>query len=297
MRLRAAYLRVSTCMPDGLQPLRIQGREVKLFRDVLLEDMRFLQNASGDRWWLEFFRGTDYVQRFEVAFHSSGAGQTIKPDPAEKYFNVLAYAELTHSSSAKDVAWACERTSMLVRGSAAIKPADLYEEATHYGHVSGRGLQYVAKFAGDAQFERHVLLHALAYAYLMTMEKMGNALSHMLPSTEACEAPLRKLYMDVALFNAKSFFVQPVKLSNSHFCDAWMRIDDVLCMRLFNAELTKQVQSAHHIYALEEEKKSQARLEVQEAREKRRSLGLAVCGLLLGAAGALSAIDVVRGWW
>ena len=300
-------------LPLDKEELKINGHVVKLFREVLLGQMALKKSRTG--WCLEFFSGTEYVQRFFVKFTKyEGSGDV--PERHNDALTALAYVQVGADASTSMLRQACEQTSLYVRGSRAVKQEHLYEASTHWGYVDGRGAQYLSKIeGGTAQFERHVLLHALAYAYLLTMEEMGNRLSEMLPANAACEDALRQLYKDVALFNAKSFFHQPVKLSNGPTCETWRRIDDALGIRTSNTELFKQVESAHYIYGLDEEKQAAQRREKQEKdekekaceeaqlrlrqerKEKRRDLGLTLVGLLLALVSAPGAIELVKSWW
>lgn len=308
--------------PSDVSPLKIDEGDIRIFRDTLLAQMRLLKNAQG--WWLEFFPQGRWVQRFFVDF-------VFLQNPADKLADTmvlhkkywrpvakLAYAELSPDQAAveaEDLAAACADTSRMTRNSAAVRVEDLYEALTHYGYVNGRGTQYISKLTGRLPlFERHVLLHALAHAYLLTQEKLSEALAEHLAG-ERSEAALRTLYMDVAMFNATSFFRQPVKRRNAPTCQAWSRIDQALGIHESHAELFKQVETAHYIYGLDEEKRTRQQAEAQarkekeaarrkaeqdawrERREKRRDLALTVIGLLLALASAPGAIEAVQDWW
>lgn len=290
--------------PVDVQPLRIDNKEIRIFRDVLMSQMRLQHNAAG--WWLEFFMQSSHPRRFFVSF--SRPEELARERQTRWPITRLAYTQLYSPSGMPNVATdaielraACKEASVLARESAAIQPEHVYEASTHHGYVDGRGTLYISKRNGMEQFERHVLLHALAYAYLLTMEELGNALSKLLPG-EQREEDLRTLYKQVALFNAKSFFHQPVKLSNGATCEAWQRIDNALGIRDANTELFKQVQSAHYIYSLDDEKHAQQRAtrdavdrQVQERKEKRRDGWLALVGLMVALASVPGVMELVKG--
>lgn len=304
MLVRIYPLTAKEPLPPDVQALRIDRKEIRIFRDVLMEQLHLYANELG--WWLEFFVQSGHPQRFFVSFTrpETQGMEWLNGRPITR----LAYTQLafplglhTASAEAAELRAASREASLLARDSAAIQAQHLYEASTHFGHVDGRGTMYISKRNGIEQFERHVLLHALAYAYLLTMEELGNSLSKMLPGVQ-CEEELRQLYKQVALFNAKSFFHQPVKLSNGPTCEAWQRIDKALGIRDANVELFKQVESAHYIYSLDDEKKSQLRSaqesahrQAQERKGKRRDVGLAVVGLLVALASVPGVMELLRG--
>lgn len=314
--VRIYPLQEGDTIPSAVQPLQIGGTEVTLFHDALQAQMRLQESAAG--WWLEFFIHSGHVQRFFV--NGVPAAEARQDNAAQQRrwpIATLAYTQLGSTDGSTDAAHdlyaACRETSLLAHNACTVQPLDLYETSTHFGYVDGRGTQYISKGGGTAQFERQVLLHALAYACLLTMERLGNRMSHMLPGADRAD-DLRRLYQEVALFHAKSFFHQPVKLSNGPACGAWVRIDQALGIQATGAGLRKQVASAHRIDRLEAEKQSALRIARQEqaaqdqaqaaaarrARrertEKNRSLGLTLAGLLLALVNVPAAVGLVRAW-
>lgn len=316
MSLPAIYASIfpATGVPSQTVELKIGGK-IRLFRDVLLTQMELRQSDSDENvWWLEFFPRSDYAQCFQVVFeHYSGAGAL--PKRSQDALAALAYVVCPKEDDSlldEFLESACDQTSLYLRGSRAVKSSQLYEASTHHGFVDGRGAQYISKIDNVAQFKRHVLLHALAYAYMLTMEKLGDRLSLMLPGRPGCESDLRQHYKDVALFNAKSFFHQPVKFSHGPTCDSWRRIDKALGIHVTNEELSRQVQSAHDIYSLDAEKLAAARLQEKEAADtikaqrdekhqrqlersdQRRNWWLGVVGVLVALASAPGVIDLAK---
>ena len=288
--------------PDGLKPLSIGGREVRLFRAVLRQQMQLHEDGQGN-WWLRFFLESGrsqflFVRFLDVDVADAARWSRDKPAHCAARLAQLAYARMADNPSDADqgeLQIRCSDTSQLVRQSRSVKPEQLYEASTHYGHVSGRGTQFISKSVvrNDDQFRRHVLLHALACAYQLIFEELGNAVSNALlqhggDGTRQAET-LRRLYREVASFDAMSFFHQPVMRSNASTCAAWVRIDDALGVTESHAELLKQLESVHYICDLEAQR-------AQEAKEARRTLWLTLLGLLLTLVSGLSAVDTVRGW-
>lgn len=285
-------------LPKGCSALTIDGKDVQVFRKVLRDQMQLCENRDG--WWLRFFAESDYAQCFFVRFTQEDAESRPEQFRGRWPISTLAYASLQQGAGPEAVdahalQQACRATSVLVRGSGSVGSCDLYEASTHWGHVDGRGAQYISKYDRLAQFERHVLLHVLAYAYLLTMETLGNQLSEALTLGKG-EQELRDLYKKVALFQARSFFHQPVRLSNAATCEAWVRIDRALGIHAASDELFKQVESAHYIFALDEEKRAQAQQQQRAREEKRRDRLLVIAGLLLALASVPGLYDLLGAW-
>ncbi|MDF7675233.1 hypothetical protein PT286_00535 [Neisseriaceae bacterium ESL0693] len=252
-------------LPPDVKILNINNKEIRFFRDVLQQQMQFFCNKSG--WWLYFFRGEAYEQVFYVGFQK--LEEMISDIKANKPPAGYSWpvATLVFSKVNDNLPQVCEHTSKLLYGSCTIQHQDLYETRTHYGHVSGRGMQYLAKWSDDQQFLRHVLLHALAHAYLLSMEQLSNQLANMLVAQKS-DDDLRALYKTMAEFNAKSFFHQPVKLGNSATCEAWVRINQVLGITESNRELSAQVSQAHDIFAFDAAKQAQINREKRQEQTK-----------------------------
>ena len=302
--VRLYHLSPAETFPQGLQPLRIGQKSITMFRDVLMDQMQLLCNQRG--WWLEFFSDTEHVQRFLVTFsaHNDSQRDQGRGSPLTKmgYTQLMPLEGRDFQQIEAELEAACWETSQMVRGAGGIRGVrwnDLYEASSHFGWVDGRGTLFINKRAGMEQFERHVLLHALAYAYLLTMEKIGNNLSRLLlgPGGVEQEEALRQLYKRVALFNARSFFHQPALLSHGPNCEAWRRIDQALGVRDANAELLKQIQNAHSIGSWEEEKQLQQQSQQWERKEKLRDICLALIAFLVAIASVPGVLDLATHGW
>ena len=299
--VRIYHLHPEETFPQGLQSLRIGQKNVAIFRDVLMEQMQLLCNQTG--WWLEFFTGTDHVQRFLITFsvHSESQREPGRSWPITKmgYTQLMSLDGRDHQQLEAELEAACWEASQMVRGSGSVRTTDLYEACSHFGFMDGRGMLFINKRAGMEHFERHVLLHALAYAYLLSMEAMGNALSRLLlePGGERQEEALRKLYNRVALFNARSYFHQPVKLSHGPTCEAWRRIDEALGIRDANSELVKQIQNANSIGSWEEEQQVQQQNQQWERKEKLRDICLALVAVLVAIASVPGVLELATHGW
>lgn len=295
-------LKENATRPADMARLRIGEYEIKLFRSVLRQQMELNEDSRGN-WWLSFFRDSGRPQHLFVRFIDTDVAEASawsrdKPAHCASRLTQVAYAQLAGKRSETDpdeLQILCSDTSQMVRQSRSVKPDQLYEASTHYGHVSGRGAQFISKLTGhnDDQFRRHVLLYALAYAYLLTFEALGNDVSQALlrksgQDVQALE--LRRLYREAAFFDAMSFFHQPVMRSNAPTCAAWNRIDGALGVTDSRTELLKQLESAHYICDLEARR-------AMESKETRRTFWLTVLGLVLALASGLGAVNTIREWF
>ena len=193
---------------------------------------------------------------------------------------------------------ACREASQIIKGSKAIRLSHLHHASMHCSYIDGRGIVYLAKSYGKelneanyAQFQRHILLTALAYAYLAAMEKLGNQISTVLFDTNAAsnnsvqEEKLRELYREVIMFNAQCFFQEPVSLQAPALREAWMLLEQNLAVGRTNNQLFRQIENVHFIVDLEVSK-----------REKNLNLKLTVFAIFISIVSALSVIDIIRSW-
>ena len=302
-------LKDNAARPADLKNLRIGDYEVRLFQSVLRQQMDLCEDADGN-WWLRFFLDSGRPQHLFVRFLDVDVADAMKwsrdkPAHCAALMTQLAYTRLTSNPSDTDsseLQALCSDTSQLVRQSRSVKPDQLYEASTHYGHVSGRGAQFISKpvVRHDHQFRRHVLLHTLAYAYLLTFEDLSNAMSQALMQKDMSDAQqaeaLRRLYREVASFDAMSFFHQPVMRSNASTCAAWTRIDSALGITDSHSELLKQLESVHYICDLEAQRLQEEAEKARSAKEARYTFWLSILGLILTVVSGLSAVDTIRGW-
>lgn len=289
----------------AVRELKIDQKNIRFFRDVLMQQFRFSEVKGG--WNLDFFVDSDYQQRLFVEFEE-GECSTIKN--RTKKFNQLTQLAFVESAEPHLDEFSCEMTSLLIRGSKAIKVKDLYQASTHCGYIDGRGAQYIhlnknpeiENSFGKSQFFRHVLLHSLAYAYLMVMEQLSNALVQAV-SEQKNEDELRQIYKKVVLFNARYFLYQPINLEAPAMCEAWKRVDQVLGISQTNQELIKQIENVHYILNLENDKKlaqekekAAADIEHRNHIENKYNQRLALVAIWISFIGLISVVDIIKNW-
>lgn len=88
------------------------------------------------------------------------------------------------------------------------------------------------------------------------MEYLGDILSTTLSEPHDIEK-LKKVYIQMAEFNAKFFFHQPVLLKNASLTQTWQSIDDALRVHHTAKELLDKMTNVYHILNLDNEQKRQ----------------------------------------
>ena len=217
-------------MPDFAIPLKIDDKNIAFLKTGLLQQLRLTQ--AGNEWWLEFFIENKVRQRLVVEFEEIANAESFhkgEKNPPRKnnhqFVPLLTQMVYVESDDPKTDVDSCCVASQIIKGSKAIQLSHLHHASMHCSYIDGRGIVYLAKsFGGQlntinyAQFQRHILLTALAYAYLVAMDELSNQISTVLldinaaPNNTVQEAELRRLYREVIMFNAQCFFQEPVSL-------------------------------------------------------------------------------------
>ena len=290
-------------MPDHAVPLKIDDKNIAFLKTGLFQQLQLTQ--AGNEWWLEFFVESKVSQRLVVEFEAIANAEAFhkgekNPPRKNNHQFVPLLTQMVYVESdepATDVEACCE-ASQIIKGSKAIQLSHLHHASMHCSYIDGRGIVYLAKSFGDkrnaanyAQFQRHILLTALAYAYLAAMDELGNQISTVLsdisaaPNNTLQEAELRELYREVIMFNAQCFFQEPVSLQAPALREAWMLLEQKLAVGDINNQLFRQIENVHFIVDLEVSK-----------REKSLHLKLTVFAIFIGIVSALSVIDIIRNW-
>ena len=305
--------------------LKINQNNIVFLQSALLATCEFIL-LKDQRWLLIFFKENQrFKQQLLVDFIDYPENSTnITTTEFEKYLKNQALnwqdADLisraafischNHPPNEEETALA----SLGVRNTRAIQKTALHESTTHFSHIDGRGLMFLNLMGQDNQhFQRHIILMALAHAYLMAMEVMSNELANAVGAhSDQTESALRALYLDIAGFNARYVFYRPVKSQNTGLAAAWQRIDHALGVSQTNSELSKQINAAHYILNLDTDKKlaqqekqqlawqqqeraaREAAEKREEKRDKNRNYILVFIGLFISLAGLFS--DAFNHW-
>lgn len=295
-------------VPNNAIALNIDSKNIAFMQAGLFQQLQLKQ--SGNEWWLEFFVKSSVKQRLVVEFQEISDVNVYLKTTKERHANsnrkgsrnqyLLPLTQMVYvdSDNPKTDVDSCRLASLMIKGSKSIQLEHLHHASTHCSYIDGRGMVYIAKAfinqtttAGYAQFQRHVLLIALAYAYLAAMDALSNQISTTLFDAnepfneETQEAKLRHLYKDVIMFNAQCFFQEPVALHAPALREAWLLIDTKLGIRDANNQLFRQIENVHFIVNLEVSK-----------REKNWQLKLTYLGIFIAVFSALSVIDIIIHW-
>ena len=291
-------------VPSSANTLNIDSKNIAFMQAGLFQQLQLKQ--SGNEWWLEFFVKSSVKQRLVVEFkeipdvkvYLTTVKESNRKGSRNQYLSPLTQMVYVDSDNPKADVDSCCFASQMIKGSKSIQVEHLHHASTHCSYIDGRGMVYIAKSyigqattAGYAQFQRHVLLIALAYAYLAAMDKLSNQISTTLfdanepLNEETQEAKLRQLYKDVIMFNAQCFFQEPVALHAPALREAWLLIDTKLGIRDANNQLFRQIENVHFIVDLEVSK-----------REKSWQLKLTYLGIFIAVFSALSVIDIIIHW-
>lgn len=264
-----------------LSELRIEDKKIAFLRDCLRDGSRFMQDENGN-WHLRFFTHTELEQKIYVRFVNANNPSNLEIE-LDKYRFSRDFKPLTQllfvrrrNNSPVDESLVLN-ASLILKGSATgIRLADLYETEYHCGYLDGRGELFISNHSPVGNFQRHVLLHALAQAYIQAMDLIKERLKPSLVGQGDLQR-LRAVYQDFVRFNANYFFMQPVKYSSPVMRTVWQRIDEKYRVCAENHEMFEKIQSVHFLLELENSEKESAYRE--KAEKKMNLLNISVAGL------------------
>lgn len=264
-------------------PLKISGHDVKFLRRSLLDDCRFMMDESGN-WHLRFFVDTELEQRIYVRFINADRADVIKTAQKKphnenlRYLTRLVFAQTQNGSD--EIESLVLEASRILKDSEAIREAHLFKTDYHSGYIDGRGEIFLSSNYNDANFQRHILLHALAQAYLQVMNQLKHRLKPSLIGQGDVRL-LRAVYQDFVRFNAHYFFLQPALYSRPAMCEAWQRIDEVYRVCAENQELFEKIKSVHFLLELENSEKEAKHRETTNTKMSQLNITIAVVGVLI----------------
>lgn len=230
--------------------------KIRFLRSNIDEVSTFKQDARGN-WLLTFFRGLPFEQSIAVYFAEADSAdefQNVPKQPMDNYLTKLVFCGSGYSSGST-LGQDCSSASMLLKDSMAVGFTDLHESAYHYGYVDGSGEIFLSKTSDD-NFLRHVVLHALAYAYIYAINDVENQLRPEVLKHEDTQL-LRSIYQNFINFNAFYFFKQPVVFNRPAMCKAWERIDTAYSVTHHSQELLDKINAIHFILDLKEKEQAE----------------------------------------
>ncbi|MDY3331569.1 MAG: hypothetical protein SOX43_06405 [Pelistega sp.] len=282
-----------------LKRLTIDDKAIKFLQPILLSDCHYYV-LDDNTWYFTFFSGHSYQQNFYIHFlklptlkisHNEWINttkdsfkNTVEDGREFTLLTHLVYLQPEDGQLSTELA---EKASIAIRGTKAIKVENYRQGTNHFNHIDGRGLSFIS-FIGNISdhFERHVILLALAYAYLGAMEYLNNELAKY-SDQEDNIALLTKLYEEAAKFNAKFFFNRPVQIQNTGLVASWNAIEETLKIGAINQELVSQIENVHYILNLKYQQTMHS-LELQRKElDEKRNAKIALWGLVIAAISAI----------
>lgn len=285
--------------------LTIDGKKVEFLLDIIDNHCEFYV-VHEQLWCLRFFTDGVYKQSVYAAFASCDAQQSNIID----HLNTECLAQVTpYIPSARQMVKAVfiqtsqfeptpeviHYASYLVRDTSSLELDKLERHSDRFLHVDGRG---TVLFSEDAShlytMQRQVVLLALAKAYLLAASDIVTELG------ECCEdlEPLRNLYKQAVVFNAKSYFACPVKVNRYDAYTLWQGIRQTMPIDDINNEIVQQVQSIHRLLSEEEDA-------LQYQNELRINTKLGWLGVGIGVLSLVSLFEITpekvvqffSSWW
>jgi|LSQX01.3.fsa_nt_gb hypothetical protein len=272
-------------LESNLLPLTINHNEVRFLRQSILSDSRFSIDQDGN-WHLRFFVDTEFEQRLFVRFLVADNVEALRKQQAQqrdynlkfKYLTRLVFSHLP--TKEKEIDSQVLQASRILKDTESITEQHLFKTDYYRGYIDGRGEIFLSKYANDANFKRHTILHALAQAYMLAMSQLKHRLRPSLVGQGDIRV-LRAVYQDFVRFNANCFYMQPVLYDRPSMCEAWQRIDDAYRVCAENRELFEKIKSVHFLLDLENSEKEAEHREKSNAKMSQLSITIAVVGVII----------------
>ncbi len=289
----------------GSSPVLIDNQPIDFLLDIIRDQCEF--RVLNDRvWGLRYFVGSPYEQTLFVSFADCPATHpdilTYLPAQCDLHINEfinhprkIVNAVFIETSQYEPTTEVIHYASYLVRDTASLAFDTLTRHSDRFVHVDGRGTVLLSPNRYHLQtFRMQVILLALAKAYLLATSSIVSELG------ECCEdfAPLRRLYKQAVIFNAKSYFACPVKVNRYDAYTLWQDIRKTMPIDDINNEIVQQVESIHRLLSEEEDA-------IQYQNELKISNRLGWMGIAIGALSLVSifeitphkVIEFVSSWW
>lgn len=274
------------------QELLIHGSPIGFLLDIIHGQCEF-HVFNEQVWGLKYFIGSPYEQTLYVSFAQCAAThpdilthlhekchQHIQPYLIHPRKMVNAVFIKTNQYEPTDEV--IHYASYLVRGTSSLAFDTLTRHSDRFIHVDGRGTVLLSPNENHIHtFHMQVILLSLAKAYLLATSSIVSELG------ECCEdfEPLRKLYKQAVIFNAKSYFACPVKVNRYDAYSLWQDIRKTMPIDDINNEIVQQVQSIHRLLSEEEDAR-------QYQTELKISKRLGWMGVGIGALSLVSLFEI-----
>lgn len=267
--------------------LKFRKKNIGFLNPILLSTMEIKED--NDDFQVTFFKDTRFSQSldFNVINNKSFAlksseevrlmrDEEFPPCQQDAFAAVITCKSLNLDN--EDIA----KVSRLVRDSETLKREDLTELPNEWRNVDGRGIALLEKYDLTDQPFRLCLLYALGIAYRYAMQQMMEKLSELLAKDSLTHfTEISDLYGEIAQFNARYYYDNPVVFKNYPTFKAWGDIRDALKLPTLNEEVTQQLSQVHQILGFHLQQKL-------DKRSKRNTLIISGIGIIL-ALGELAA--------
>lgn len=226
----------STLSHDKFIPLTIGGNEVKFFNNTMLAQFNGRmseQQGTNLCWYLDFFNGTPFKESLWVMFSHE------KPEEISGCLSKAIWQSIPSDGEPKDEQLSI--ASQWLRRSNTLKFPDHKQQGSSWLAADGQGVSMFT--SNKPQFQRVVLLLALACAYRRRVEKLTLDLSRW----DNQGSSLLTLARSANEFNARCYFRYPVKLELNELPSFWTQIASRLELPEFNAELVGQTNNLNQL--------------------------------------------------
>ncbi|MDG6882742.1 Uncharacterised protein [Phocoenobacter uteri] len=271
---------------------------INFFQSAL--DCEFFKERETQKWWLVFFKNSPEQQIFCAEFMELPLLDNIQENQwretyAQKIRNRQNRKEITrlafvNAESNQVTDMEISYASLGIRLSRAIKSDDYQHKSSHSEHVDGKGLSFITCLEGQQyQFEYRILLMALAYAYLNVMESLSNKLAYasQIANKNNDIKQLTSLYKRATEFNARFFFLLPVKHKNTSLVETWSNIKASLNIVQINSELIQKIDDIHYILDWQKTQKEQLDRDKKQEQDNQFNRKIAIIGTVIAFFGVL----------
>ena len=292
-----AVFRLVGTLDLPMQPLRIDGLEVKFLRDALLQGCVFseLQLEHRGIWHLQFFQDSPFACNFLV-FHSHVRADQGPKEAGEALFEQLAAHVgidpkarrllkagrliLIHGEMSE---FALSFASLFLRGSKSLAEHQFEQRGNRQLAVDPSGIAMIGT-AIRAEFllQRYSVLLALARAYQYAVDLAIDEFAML--SSGLHDAPARaqldRLRRQSLVFSARYLFAQAVRLDTLDLRYTWERLAHVHHLRETHEELSEQLEAVHALTAFDQQQLDSQREKLTQSRLTWLGLAIALMSLL-----------------
>lgn len=287
------------------------GSNLKIFNSILTDTLEINEefestseegNKELSDWKVTFFKDNIFAQTLKLKVVHKGFFDS-KPDVVKisktDRDSIAAKVALMTNTNEKNNEYNCKNASWFVCGNQAIKHNHLNVLPREWRHIDGNGLIILDKFGNLDYPKKHILMLMLAIAYTQAFEeiseKLAAALKPIKSEVETIEFDkqamerveyIEKLYAQAAEFNARYYFLNPVRINNYPTFQCWQDIREAYQLQTQYHELNEQIDQ---VYSILSHLQKQRNYIANERWYKK----ITVVGLFLSAVGLITVFDTL----